>query len=251
MAIKDRRSLVEEIFARFNEKVERSTSEGPQPKKRKVDDYMPYYEQLSSGEFRREMARVQRYLRPGMESTVEMRGGRLTSLWEYLETENIIKTLNKHNKAVIDEYQPDTYKGTMGTIERGNLKKRVNRIEQVRDVGEYFHAVEKQLLGSSARVRNAKYKENFLHAIKTQFGETSELYQKIKDEDAADLYRYYHTDAILSISFTSDPLPPDVVQRAMLDELELLHEEDKREAEAAEKKSNRKKEIARRGDLFM
>lgn len=249
MATKDRRALVEEIFARFNEKVTKSQSEGPQPKKRKVEDYMPYYEQLPSGEFRREMTRLQRYLRPGMESTVETRGGKLTSLWEYLETENIVKTLNRRNKRVIDEYEPNTYKGTMGTVARGNLKERVNRVDRVRDVSEYFLAMERQLLGSSASVRNAKYKENFLHAIKTQFGETSELYQKIKDEDAADLYRYYHEDAILSISFTSDPLPPDVVQQAMLDELELLHEEDKRgydkedkkDVEAAKKKISRKK----------
>lgn len=241
MAIKDRRAKVEEIFARFNAKVDQSASGGPQPKKRSVEDYMPYYEQLSPGEFRREMARVERYLRPGMESTVETRGGKLTSLWEYLETENIVKTLNKHNKAVIDEYQPDTYKGTMGTIERGNLKERVNRVDRVRDVGEYFRAMERQLLGSSASVRNEKYKENFLHAIKTQFGETSELYKKVSEEDAANLYRYYHIDAIFNISFTSDPLPRDVIQRAMLDELELLKEEDKREAEAAENKTNRKK----------
>lgn len=241
MAIKDRRAKVEELFARFNEKVEQSATEGPQPKTRDVEDYMPYYEKLSPGEFRREMSRIERYLRPGMESAVETRGGKLTSLWEYLETENIVKTLNKHNKAVIDEYQPDTYKGTMGTIERGNLKERVNRVDRVRDVSEYFRAIERQLLGSSAAVRNAKYKENFLQAIKTQFGETSELYKKVEEEDAANLYRYYHIDAIFNISFTSDPLPRDVIQRAMLDELELLNEEDKREAEAAEKKTGRKK----------
>ena len=241
MAIKDRRSLVEEIFARFNEKVDRSASEGPQPKKRKVDDYMPYYEQMSSGEFRREMARVQRYLRPGMESTVELRGGKLTSLWEYLETENIIKALNKHNKAVIDEYHPNTYKGTMGTIERGNLKERVNRVDRVRDVSEYFLAMERQLLGSSDSVRNAKYKENFLHAVEMQFGKNSELYAAVEGEDAGNLYRYYHISAIFNISFTSDPLPAQTIQQAMLDELQQLHEEDKREAEAAKKKTTRKK----------
>ena len=240
MAIKDRRAKVEELFARFNEKVEQSAAEGPQPKKRDVEDYMPYYEKLSPGEFRREMSRIERYLRPGMESTVETRGGKLTSLWEYLETENILKTLNKHNKAVIDEYQPDTYKGTMGTIERGNLKERVNRVERVRDVGEYFRSIEHQLLGSSASVRNERYKENFLHAVETQFGKNSELYASVEREDAGNLYRYYHISAIFNISFTSDPLPVQTIQRAMLDELQQLHEEDKREAEAAENKTNRK-----------
>lgn len=241
MATKDRRVKVEELFARFNAKVEQSASEGPQPKKRDVEDYMPYYEKLTSGEFRREMSRIERYLRPGMESTVETRGGKLTSLWEYLETENIVKTLNKHNKAVIDEYQPDTYKGTMGTIERGNLKERVNRVERVRDVGEYFRSIERQLLGSSAPIRNERYKENFLQAVENQFGKNSELYAAIKREAAGKLYSYYHLSAIFNIGFVYDPLSAQTIQQAMLDELQQLHKEDKKEVNAAENKTNRKK----------
>ena len=84
--------------------------------------------------------------------------------------------------------------------------------------------LEKQLLGSSERIRQEKYKENFLHAVEVTIGRNSELYNRLNSIPSNKLYQYYYTEPLLQISFTSDPKSAEEIEEIMLNRLNQLGE---------------------------
>lgn len=195
-----------------------------QPEKKDADELYKTFQKLTTSEFDRELRRLGRYLRPGAEELKITGSGAETTQYEYKEIANKINALNQINAGIIKKYNPSTYTGTMGTINKNNLRPRLNRSDTISPdkFREYSENLERQLLGKSEKIRTEKYKDNFLYAIEKNFGSASELYKRIKETDAKDLYRFYHTSPILNISFTSDPQEPDVIQDLMLEELDNL-----------------------------
>lgn len=192
-----------------------------QPNLKDVDELELIFKNRNRRFFDREIARMERYLKKGAELPYTTKSGANTTIWQKNEVANMIKSINAFRKAELEEYNPSTYTGTMGTIEDNNLRPRKNRLENIREKNfmDYIYSVETQLYNQDRELKAQKYKDNFLTAIKNTVGKDSELYRVINNIDKHELYRFYYTEPLLQISMTSDPVLGDMVEDVMLDRL--------------------------------
>ena len=178
----------------------------------------------SRAAFNKQINKIKRYLRKGAEMPYTTKEGVNITLYEKKEIDIAFRTINARRKAQIEKYQPSTFKGTMGTIEANNLKPRKNTIQSIKPKNwdKFVHGLEAQLMGEQDEVRQEKYKQNFITAIRNVFGENTELEQKISKIDAQKLTELYYSNPLLQIGFVYDPKEAQELQDVMVEQIDNL-----------------------------
>lgn len=223
--------LLASTVKKFNSKITRVSIQHPelaefQPDKVSTKNLKEHLKNYERKEFKRYIARMNRYLRQGAEMPYTTKEGVNITLWQKREISNTFKAINARRRAELKKYNPTTSTGRMGAIEENNLRPRKNTIQSIRpkNWNTFTENLEKQLLGSSERIRQEKYKENFLHAVEVTIGRNSELYNRLNSIPSNKLYQYYYTEPLLQISFTSDPKSAEEIEEIMLNRLNQLGE---------------------------
>lgn len=223
--------LLVSTVKKFNAKIARVSKRNPalaniQPAKVSTKTLKNELKDYERKEFRRYIGRMERYLRKGAEMPYTTREGVNITLWQKREIANTFNAINARRRAELKKYNPTTTTGRMGAIEQNNLQPRKNTIQSIKpkNWGAFVENLEKQLLGSTESVRQAKYKENFLHAVEVTIGKNSRLYNRLMQVPADRLYQYYYTEPLLQISFTSDPKSAEEIEEIMISRLDALGE---------------------------
>lgn len=215
------------LVKRFNAKVARNVKKGGliaevQPAPIKTAELRETLKAISRRDVNYTFQKLENYLRKGAEMPYTTKKGVNTTVWQKKEIDRAIRTINARNKKELSEYEIGPYTGTIGTIERSNMRPRKNRVQTLepRDWNKYVRNLDRQVYGTNVDIKGAIYKRNFLKAIVSTFGEGSKLYQAISRIPPNKLREYYYTDPILNIQFISDPKEAEEIQQKMLDTIE-------------------------------
>lgn len=220
---KDAQQLKKTVL-KFNQKVKAVNKKYPyiakyQPIKINYDDLEHLVRQGTRKDYQSLIRRYEAYLQQGAELPYTTKEGVNITIWERDNIDKIFKEINKKRQREIEEYQPSTYKGTMGTIERNNLRPRKNTIESVKakDFQRFKESLEKQLIMFDNK--HEKYKTNFLKGIENVFGEDSELYDLISRMKADDAVKLYYNNPLLQLDFIYDPQDAEIIENTMIEQI--------------------------------
>lgn len=214
-----------DLIARFNRKVYRQRKKGvvKQPETIRKKEFIEELRRGSRAEYNRRMKSLENYLKRGAEKKYITREGVNITVWEKNEIDRAIRTVNARRRAALEKYQPSTYKGTMGTIERANLRPKKNRIQRVlpSEWESFKKSVEKSAKMSDPAYSAKRYKENLMQAVKNRYGKGT-LYEIIKDISPEKLVEFYYNEPLLQIDFIYDPHEAEEVEQVILGRLEEL-----------------------------
>lgn len=218
------------LARRFNTKITRVSKNSiigsVQPERINSKLLQEELKQMDRANFNKVVKRMSRYLEKGAEMPYTTKSGVNTTVWQKKEIDNAFRSINAQRRREIKKYNPSEYTGTISTIEKANLAPRKNTVESIKPKNweKFVENVERQMLGESDEEKQNKYKTNFLNAVEATIGKNSRLYNALENVPASRLYRYYFTEPLLQISFTSDPKDADEIEQIMLDRLMELEE---------------------------
>lgn len=176
-------------------------------------------------DFNREINSLKRFLKKGAEKTVVNKQGVKTTKYELNELRLKVNRINRERAKKLAEMEPNTEKGTMGSIRQNSLRpKKFNfETQSTRSWEKFVESVEKQSLPGYWDERLNKYKENFLKGLENELG-SSPLYESIKEKiehiSAEELDRVYYQEPNLQIDYVYDEADMDIRATLMLESLE-------------------------------
>ncbi len=193
----DNEYITDEEIKRFNEKINRYSKREmdylPDKLSRQIIDDMDEQEQIILKK------NIESFLKK--DSMRVNKGVNYSKFFKYVY-DNAFDKLESKKAELIDELNLSTEAGTMGAISKLNLYPRQNRFENMTPKQRL-----KSLQGIEAQLnRNPEdYKESYIKALATQFGENSIEYETIKTVvdkiDGKELWLLYGADADLQIDF--------------------------------------------------
>lgn len=189
--------ITDEEIKKFNEKVDRFEQRGYKyvPEKISRKDI----EGMSNNELEVLRDNVDEFLRNDA-IRVDNKSGVSRYFKRYYNKE--FEKLEGKKAELRSEVSEDTSKGTMGAINKLNLKARTNRFNAMTEKQKI-----RSLIGIESQLKKnpEEYKRNYIEALKTNFGEGSVEYDLIKEVvdkiDAKKLYLLYGENADLQIDF--------------------------------------------------
>jgi hypothetical protein len=177
-------------------------------------------------DFKRETKSIKRFSNKGVENVITTPTG--LSLTEYEINEARIKTriVNQKRTAERKKLDIDVTRGNVGQIESQNLQpKKFSLNKSPKEWEKFVESLDKQVKANYKKESAEKYKLNYLKAIKDFLGEEGQaLYDYVKKLDADVIYKNSVNDPLLSIGFTSDPLPANAIVEAALDKWQGVNE---------------------------
>lgn len=176
-------------------------------------------------DFNREINSLKRFLKKGAEKTVVNKQGVKTTKYELNELRLKVNRINRERAKKLAEMEPNTEKGTMGSIQQNALRPKKFNFESqsTKSWDKFVESVEKQALPGYWDERLKKYKENFLKGLENELG-LSPLYEAIKEkiESMSDeeLDRVYYQEPNLQIDYVYDEAEMEIKATLMLEALE-------------------------------
>lgn len=214
---------LEKLTLQFNAKIGEYPKQGVNlPAYRDIDTLRAQIEKWGPNELRRQMASMQRFVDSPPEIYTTEQGVNIT-LWEKKEIDKAIQTTNRKRVAELKKYEPSPYKGNMGLIERQNLRPRKNAVEEVlpKNWDKYSAGVIKQAY-EPKRIRQQKYKQNYLNAVISEFGRDSSLYKAVLKIPPSKMSDALYKNVFLQIGFVYDNENREVMERKIMDEWALF-----------------------------
>lgn len=176
------------------------------PKKMSVKDLRDAIS--TRNDFNKTISRLERFLMKGAEDMVTTEGGVRTTKYQIKELQIQQRTINQYRAAQRKEANVSTEKGTMGSINKMNLRpltRDVNKIKQEM-WKSIVNSYEKQSMDTYYKQRDVKYKDNYLKALKNRFGNAlKEDIKEIEEMKPEDVITMYYYDPNLQIDFVYDP----------------------------------------------
>lgn len=220
------------LVRQFNAKITSVSKKHPelariQPERivsKELQDFLKKYDRAT---FNRYVGRLQRYLRKGAELPYTTKQDVTITNWQKREIDNNFRSINARRRAEMNKYQPSAEKGTLRTIEEGNLRPRKNTVNEIKEKnwGKFVENLEKQVLSYADNSRKEQYKQNYIRAIQNQFGDSSPLINIISDIDSESLVKAYYSDPILQIDFVYDPKEAQELERLIIEKLNTVKNE--------------------------
>lgn len=125
-----------------------------------------------------------------------------------------VQRINRIRAKELQEMAPSHEKGTMGNIQKNNLKPKKFNFSKVAkgDWAKLVESIEKQSSGTYQYNRAENYKQNYMKAINDYLGaDGAELLKLIESLPADHIFKHFGGDPVLNIGFTSDPLPSEQI----------------------------------------
>ena len=217
------------LVRQFNAKITRVSKQHPelariQPERiisKELQDFLKRYDRAT---FNRYVGRLQRYLRKGAELPYTTKQDVTITNWQKREIDNNFRSINARRRAEMNKYQPSAEKGTLRTIEEGNLRPRKNTVNEIKEKnwGKFVENLEKQVLSYADNSRKEQYKQNYIKAIQNQFGDSSPIINIISEIDSENLIEAYYSDPILQIDFVYDPKEAQELERLIIERLNTV-----------------------------
>lgn len=208
---------------RFNAKITRTARKSPE-----LVDFLP--DKLSVKQLRQTIknandlklisARVDRAFKKGAFQPILTEQGVRTTKYEVREISLGVQRINRRRAKELAQANPNTEKGTMGTVRENNLQPKrfnPNSIKQS-DWDKFVQAVERQSMNSYTDEKIERYKENYLRALQNAFGASAEeLIEKLRNVPAKTIYQQFYDNPNLQIGFIYDPLEASLILETLND----------------------------------
>lgn len=219
---------LERVIRNFNAKITRVTKRNPS-----LAPFLP--EKVSKSElkksittradFNRELNSLKRFSRKGAEQVKTYPSGETLSNYRVNELRIGNRIRNARRSREAKEFNISVQTGTMGQMSAQNLKPRKVNLNKMtmKDIEKFEEVLERELMSNYRERAAESYKQNYLNAILDFLGEDGqELYDYIQKMDSDKVYKFGVKNPILSIGFTSDPLPTDLIAEQALAEWRSL-----------------------------
>ena len=165
---------VRKTAQRFNAKITRLERKNPEfsrfyPERIDTSDL---YDINNRKDFNRILNRYERFLKKGNEELRFSSKGYGVTKWELKETNRYVAILNRRNRSKIERISPSTEKGTMGLVERNNLKEYSTNFNTrtFEEFKRFERFLEKSLSYKNKNEKIALYKRNYISAIEINLG---------------------------------------------------------------------------------
>lgn len=158
------------VARRFNSKITRLTKANPElsnfyPERINTKDLRSINNRQ---DFNKKIKSYERFLKKGSEKLKQSNKGYLVTNWEFNEAAINLRLLNRKNKIKYNKISPSTERGTMGLVEKNNIRK-YNLNFNKRSLEEFrrFETfLEKSLSVSYLDEKIKRYKKNYIDSIK-------------------------------------------------------------------------------------
>lgn len=219
---------LERVTRNYNAKINRIAN-----KDATIAEYLPEkisIKELKSNigtrqDFNRQLNSLKRFSRKGAEKIQTSESGLTLTNYEINEAKIKTRIVNARRTRELKDSGIDITKGNMGEIESQNLRpKKFSTNKTATEWDKFNKSLDRELASNFKNDMAEGYKQKYLKAISDFLGEDgSELYNLIKNMDAETVYKNSISDPILSIGFTSEPLPTEDIANASFDKwLELV-----------------------------
>jgi len=172
-------------------------------------------------DFQRELASLERFGKRGNTELITNEKGVTISKYELNELKNKVRITNIKRTYERKKLNIDTTKGNMGQIQAQNLKpKKFNFMKKTeKEIEKLKESLENEVQANFKERIMEKYKENYIKAIENYLGEDGEELKKfIQEMTPQEVYQNSIENPILSIGFTSEPLPTETIASSALEE---------------------------------
>jgi hypothetical protein len=176
-------------------------------------------------DFNREINSLKRFLKKGAEKTVVNKHGVKTTKYALNELRLKVNRINRERAKKLTEMEPNTEKGTMGSIQQNSLRpKKFNfETQSTRSWEKFVESVDKQARPGYWEERLNSYKENFLKGLENEFS-YSPQYETIKEKIQAmspeELDRVYYQEPNLQLDYVYDEADLEIKATLMLEALQ-------------------------------
>ena len=211
------------IVKNFNSKITRVSKKSPNtagflPTKISVKD-------LKSGvatrkDFNKTLKSLQNFSKRGSENIVTTPGGVTLSKYEIADVKNKVRIVNIKRAYKRKKLNITPATGNMGQVSSQNLSPKKFSLDKNRKQWDKMvESLEKETKSKFSAEQMELYKQNYISAIENFLGsDAKDLIDLIKGMDAEMVYQHSIENPILSIGFTSEPLPVDIIKQHAIDE---------------------------------
>lgn len=217
-------SEINKLVRNFNAKVRRASKKYGKEIQPELVNLRELKKMLKEGDravYRKQVKKLKSYLVKGAESPYTTKTGVNITVWQKKQIENQFRSINAKRRAAMRKYDPSPFRGTMHAIQDMNLQPRRNTIEEIqpKSFKKFVENLERQYF-TEDKARQAKYKENYLQALKNVFGEQTPLLEKIRNIPAEKLVAMYYNNPFLQIDFVYDPIEAKQIENLIIENLE-------------------------------
>lgn len=156
-------------------------------------------------EFNREIARLEKFMKYGAGSKVTTETGITYTKWQLADIEEKVKRINREKERQLRELKPSTERGTMGSVrELGLRPRKMQSPAKLTPLQweKFVASVEKQIAPGYGEEISRIYYDNFIQAMKTEFGElANEILPYLENITPEQLQELYYNDPVLSAGF--------------------------------------------------
>lgn len=198
---------------RYNRKIARVSKRRPdiaefQPPKINVKEAIQQAKTGTRQGYKEMVKHLQNYSKKGSENVVTTKAGVTTTNYQVSENKRAVSSINAYKRAGLKKAQKyaSPYKGTMGRERENDFISIKNRTQDTPEssFADYSKSLEDRLMRYRNDYYKDVYKENYLDAVRKQFGVNSRLYQMVSSMSAEDLTDLWYKDAVTDISFVYD-----------------------------------------------
>ena len=154
---------------------------------------------------------IEQYNKPGAEAVVTTEAGVTTTIYQVTENKRAAAAINAYKRAGLKKAEENAspYKGTMGRARENDFRPIKDRTQDTapNSFEAYSRSLEERLMRFKNNYYEDLYKQNYLEAVRQQFGVNSRLYKLVQDMSADDLSDLWYKDAVTDISFVYDANP--------------------------------------------
>lgn len=160
----------------------------------------------SRSDFNKQINSLKRFMEKGMEDTVTTEQGVVTTKYQLNELQIQKKSINAKRAQTIKKQQPSTYKGTMGSINKRNLRPLKTDFQKVsKEMWDTIvNKMNRQYMDKYYNDSDERYKENYLRSLKNAYEGLDgfeEMYNRVEDMTAEDVVAMYYYDPNLQTDF--------------------------------------------------
>lgn len=154
-------------------------------------------------DFNKTIARLNRFMVKGAESTVTTKQGVVTTKYQIRELQINKAIINRRRAIMRKNENISLERGTTGSINKTNLRPKKLNVDAIGKSlwKEVVHNFEAQAMDTYYRKQDEKYKKNYLKAVKDAYGDNAPILEKLEQlpgEVIADMFYY---DPNLQIDF--------------------------------------------------
>lgn len=190
---------------RFNDRRRRAIKKNPD-----LINYLPtlsYKDIVGKITTRKDLNRVKKEINQSRAKNafkIVMVGEAKTTKWQLRITKSKVRSINRQRQKELKEANPSTEKGTMGTIERNNLRdKRMPSPSSQTEWKKFVESAEKQVWSSYSDQKGERYRNNYITTFKGFYGNryASELERITSALTAYQFAQAMYYSPILDIQF--------------------------------------------------